>query len=177
MLTNAFGPSTVGNYGPKFASFAEFCVEIDRPCLPASEETVLLYIGRLLQRGTVAASSMQPYLSAINTYHEDLGHPGPAKGRSITRAVKGMTAIQTLACEASGVVKTQRQYLPAEDIAKVQDWAVQQFRKLSSRKRPNLELCERLRAAVFWYSGLCISFEAILVSICFLVTFLYLEVK
>ncbi|KAK3232560.1 hypothetical protein CYMTET_57097 [Cymbomonas tetramitiformis] len=44
----------------------------------------------MLDKGTVQASNMQPYLSAINNYHEDMGSPGPAKGRAVSRAVKGI---------------------------------------------------------------------------------------
>ncbi|KAK3256116.1 hypothetical protein CYMTET_34727 [Cymbomonas tetramitiformis] len=60
----------------------------------ASEETVRLYLAALLQKGGIQATSMQPYLSAINNYHEDMGLPGPAKGRSVTRAVKALTLEQ-----------------------------------------------------------------------------------
>ncbi|KAK3260267.1 hypothetical protein CYMTET_30764 [Cymbomonas tetramitiformis] len=41
---------------------------------------------------------MQLCLSAINSnYHEDLKFTGPAKGRAISRAVKGMSRLQAAA--------------------------------------------------------------------------------
>eukprot|EP00854_Cymbomonas_tetramitiformis_P010710 gene10710-biopygen10960 len=53
--------------------------ETFRPLLP-QEESLLLYAGSLLQRGTVAAGSTQPHLSAINNEHEGLEFDGPAEG-------------------------------------------------------------------------------------------------
>eukprot|EP00854_Cymbomonas_tetramitiformis_P034115 gene34115-biopygen13950 len=85
--------TTMSNYGPKARRFIHFCVQQRRPWLPATEATVVLYIASVLEDGSVRAASMQPYLSAINNYHEDLGFPGPAKGRAVTRAVKGMATI------------------------------------------------------------------------------------
>ncbi|KAK3265205.1 hypothetical protein CYMTET_26098 [Cymbomonas tetramitiformis] len=49
--------------------------------------------GRQLLQAMRQGTSLQPYLSAINGFHKDLHYPGPAKGRAVTRAVKGMTAL------------------------------------------------------------------------------------
>ncbi|KAK3270661.1 hypothetical protein CYMTET_20950 [Cymbomonas tetramitiformis] len=67
--------------------------------LPPTAATVQLYVASLLEAGTVKGTSLQPYLSAINCFHKDFSLPGPAKGRAVTRAVKGMTAMQTAAAE------------------------------------------------------------------------------
>ncbi|KAK3271539.1 hypothetical protein CYMTET_20120 [Cymbomonas tetramitiformis] len=48
------------------------------------------------------ANSMQPYLSAINNYHEDMGFTGPAKGRAVSRAVKGMSRLKVQVADAAG---------------------------------------------------------------------------
>ena len=90
----ALGDKTVGNYRPKARAFVTFCEAEGRQWLPAAEATVRLYIAHMLDKGTVQASNMQPYLSAINNYHEDMGFPGPAKGRAVSRAVKGMARLQ-----------------------------------------------------------------------------------
>eukprot|EP00854_Cymbomonas_tetramitiformis_P012366 gene12366-biopygen12720 len=71
--------TTMSNYGPKARRVIHFCVQQRRPWLPATEATVVLYVASVLEDGGVQAASMQPYLSAINNYHEDLGFPGPAK--------------------------------------------------------------------------------------------------
>eukprot|EP00854_Cymbomonas_tetramitiformis_P010792 gene10792-biopygen11047 len=75
--------------------------------------------------GGIQASSLQPYLWAINNYHEDMGRPRPAKGRSVTRAVKGMTRLQVAASEATGVTVTKRAcWLPAKHVRSVHDAAL-----------------------------------------------------
>ncbi|KAK3277631.1 hypothetical protein CYMTET_14377 [Cymbomonas tetramitiformis] len=105
-----------GYYGPKAKNFKDFCDGEGREWLSASEETVHLYLAALRQKGGIQATSMQPYLSAINNYHEDMGLPGLAKGRSVTRAVKGMARLRVAASEATGVTVTERTWLPAKHV-------------------------------------------------------------
>eukprot|EP00854_Cymbomonas_tetramitiformis_P034111 gene34111-biopygen13323 len=104
--------TTLSNYGPKARRFIHFCVQQRRPWLPATEATVVLYIASVLEDGSVRAASMQPYLSAINNYHEDLGFPGPAKGRAVNRAVKGMATIQAELAVEDETIETPRTWLP-----------------------------------------------------------------
>ncbi|KAK3246227.1 hypothetical protein CYMTET_44229 [Cymbomonas tetramitiformis] len=85
----------------ELAAFMAFCEAESREWLPATGATVRLYIAHMLDKGTVQASNMQPYLSAINNYHEDMGFPGPAKGRAVSKAVKGMPRLQVQAAEAA----------------------------------------------------------------------------
>eukprot|EP00854_Cymbomonas_tetramitiformis_P034029 gene34029-biopygen4819 len=88
------------------------------------------------------ASSLQPYLSAINNYHEDLGYEAPAKGRSVTRAEKGMTVLQTNQGVISDDVLTERTYLPAQHV-----WAAQ---KAATALTPRTsEELRHLRAYVY----------------------------
>ncbi|KAK3237220.1 hypothetical protein CYMTET_52691 [Cymbomonas tetramitiformis] len=47
------------------------------------------------------AASMQPYVSATNNYYEDIRFRGPAKGRGVSRAVKGMASMQVQAAAAA----------------------------------------------------------------------------
>ncbi|KAK3288759.1 hypothetical protein CYMTET_3776 [Cymbomonas tetramitiformis] len=108
MQRKALLDATMGNYGPKARRFILFCEQHQRPWLPASEATVLLYIASLLKDGGIKSTSLQPYLSAINNYHEDLRFPGPAKGRSVTRAVKGMATIQAELAVQEENIETQR---------------------------------------------------------------------
>ncbi|KAK3241448.1 hypothetical protein CYMTET_48799 [Cymbomonas tetramitiformis] len=115
----ALGGKTVGNYRPKARAFMAFCEAEGRQWLPATGATVRLYIAHMLDKGTVQASNMQPYLSAINNYHEDMGFPGPAKGRAISRAVKGMSRLQVQAAEAAGEEQTVRTWLPARHVSAV----------------------------------------------------------
>ncbi|KAK3269832.1 hypothetical protein CYMTET_21730 [Cymbomonas tetramitiformis] len=115
----ALGGKTVGNYRPKARAFMAFCEAEGRQWLPATGATVRLYIAHMLDKGTVQASNMQPYLSAINNYHEDMGFPRPAKGRAISRAVKGMARLQVQAAEAAGEEQTVRTWLPARHVSAV----------------------------------------------------------
>ncbi|KAK3288433.1 hypothetical protein CYMTET_4090 [Cymbomonas tetramitiformis] len=108
MQRKALLDTTMSNYGPKARRFILFCEQHQRPWLPASEATVLLYIASLLKDGGIKSASLQPYLSAINNYHEDLWFPGPAKGRSVTRAVKGMATIQAELAVQEENIETQR---------------------------------------------------------------------
>ncbi|KAK3289450.1 hypothetical protein CYMTET_3129 [Cymbomonas tetramitiformis] len=117
----ALGGKTVGNYRPKARAFMAFCEAEGRQWLPATGATVRLYIAHMLDKGTVQASNMQPYLSAINNYHEDMGFPGPAKGRAISRAVKGMSRLQVQAAEAAGEEQTVRTWLPARHVSAVHE--------------------------------------------------------
>ncbi|KAK3288059.1 hypothetical protein CYMTET_4453 [Cymbomonas tetramitiformis] len=113
-----------------------FCEQHQRPWLPASEATVLLYIASLLKDGGIKSASLQPYLSAINNYHEDLRFPGPAKGRAVTRAVKGMATIQAELAVQEENIETQRTWLPAAHVRRVHEAAL----KLTPRSPEELRL-------------------------------------
>eukprot|EP00854_Cymbomonas_tetramitiformis_P003397 gene3397-biopygen3353 len=69
------------------------------PCLGGHRPVV--YIAHLLAKGTMQAASMQPYVSATNNYYEDIRFRGPAKGRGVSRAVKGMASMQVQAAAAA----------------------------------------------------------------------------
>ncbi|KAK3237947.1 hypothetical protein CYMTET_52011 [Cymbomonas tetramitiformis] len=136
MQRKALLDTTMSNYGPKARRFILFCEQHQRPWLPASEATVLLYIAALLKDGGIKSASLQPYLSAINNYHEDLRFPGPAKGRSVTRAVKGMATIQAELAVQEENIETQRTWLPAAHVRRVHEAAL----KLTPRSPEELRL-------------------------------------
>ncbi|KAK3243468.1 hypothetical protein CYMTET_46882 [Cymbomonas tetramitiformis] len=79
------------------------------------EESLLLYAGSLLQRGTVAAGSTQPHLSAINNEHEGLEFDGPAEGN-----LEGAASLQAQVLADAGQQEAERTWLPAEAVARVQ---------------------------------------------------------
>ena len=70
---------------------------------------ILAYVGHLAEKGTIAADSLQPYLSAINTYHLDNGLERPALGHVVTAARRGMRRAQ-----AQLRTRDSRVPLPAE---------------------------------------------------------------
>ena len=86
LLSQVRRPSTVASeaYAGKFDRFFCFCVQVQIErgfaplCpMPASESTVLLYLGWLFHEGRLHAASLQLYLSAINQMHIDFGFPAP----------------------------------------------------------------------------------------------------
>ncbi|KAK3283685.1 hypothetical protein CYMTET_8630 [Cymbomonas tetramitiformis] len=144
MQQKALLDTTKDNYGPKARRFILFCELHQRPWLPASEATVSLYIASPLEDGNIQSASLQPYLSAINNYHEDLGHPGPAKGRSVTRAVKGMATIQAELAVQEENIETQRTWLPAAHVRRVHEAAL----KFNPRSPEELQLLRALTYVV-----------------------------
>eukprot|EP00854_Cymbomonas_tetramitiformis_P034252 gene34252-biopygen22480 len=105
--------------GLKAKAFQQFRVAEGWPWLPAAEATVRFHIVHLMSKGTVQAASLQPYLSAINDYHEERGYPGPAKGRSVSRAVKGMSSLQVQVVEERVEERTVQTWLPARQVSAV----------------------------------------------------------
>lgn len=57
--------------------------------LPARPAYIYAYIGYLHEEGLVHAGSLQPYLSAINSWHADMGFEKPAVGHVIQRLRNG----------------------------------------------------------------------------------------
>ncbi|KAK3239228.1 hypothetical protein CYMTET_50828 [Cymbomonas tetramitiformis] len=78
-----------------------------------------LYLAHLMRSETIKVASLQPYLSPINNYHEDMGFDGPAKGRSVSRAVKGVSSLQAAAVDTHDEEETVRTWLPARHVARV----------------------------------------------------------
>ena len=73
------------------SKFVNFCQEVVPAagfpplCLcPASALTVALYLGHLSEEERVHHGSLQPYLSAINSFHQDMGFERPAIGHLVT---------------------------------------------------------------------------------------------
>ncbi|KAK3284969.1 hypothetical protein CYMTET_7407 [Cymbomonas tetramitiformis] len=64
-------------------------------------------------KGGVKVESLQPHLPAITNYHEDMGCPGPAKGRAVVRDLKGAAAPHVGLSLQQDDVDTQRTWLPA----------------------------------------------------------------
>ena len=120
--------TTADNYGRHLERFVRYCeAQPDRPCpLPATTFTVVRWLaGDVFRRAPgakrdkVAASSLQPYLSAINTMHEDLGYEKPALGPLIRKFRKGKALEQ-----ADDGRDAVRVYLPPAVVERVLLWAL-----------------------------------------------------
>ncbi len=64
----ALQPSTYKNYGSALTGFLNFCEETMVDPLEGTPLEIARYIAWIGERGTVAARSLQPYLSAINRF-------------------------------------------------------------------------------------------------------------
>jgi site-specific recombinase XerD len=71
LLSKSLAPSTYANYDIALRQFFAFCEEENITPLQATPATMVRYTTWLGLLGTVAASSLQPYFSAVNKYFRD----------------------------------------------------------------------------------------------------------
>jgi hypothetical protein len=81
-------------YASKVKRWHDFCDSAGIPAFPARPEHILCYLGYLQEEGRIKASSLQPYLSALNSWHVDMGLPKPAVGHAITMLRRGYGEVQ-----------------------------------------------------------------------------------
>jgi len=94
MAASSLEDGTVDDYSRHWATFSAWCAANSLEPIPATPKMILAYVGSLAEKGTIAADSLQPYLSAINTYHLDSGLERPAIGHVVTAARRGMRRAQ-----------------------------------------------------------------------------------
>eukprot|EP00873_Tetraselmis_striata_P026753 jgi/Tetstr1/447017/TSEL_034475.t1 len=71
LLSSSLSAQTIKSYAGRLAQFAEFCHDSENISpLEATTATVVRYVAWIGERGHIAAKSLQPYLSAINTFFE-----------------------------------------------------------------------------------------------------------
>eukprot|EP00873_Tetraselmis_striata_P027633 jgi/Tetstr1/447897/TSEL_035205.t1 len=80
--------TTAIRYGSVIRPILQCCAEQGVPPLGATAATVARYITRQGVRGTVKASSLQPYLSTINGFYRDHGAEPVAQGDLISKKVE-----------------------------------------------------------------------------------------
>ena len=81
-------------YASKVKRWHDFCDSAGIPAFPARPEHILCYLGHLQEEGRIKASSLQPYLSVLNSWHVDMGLPKPAVGHAITMLRRGYGEVQ-----------------------------------------------------------------------------------
>jgi site-specific recombinase XerD len=81
--------STVRGYSADWNSFAEWCGDNELSCLPASADTVAMYVTSLLDGGKKVSTALH-HLAAITDSHRRAGKPVPAmtKARRAARKIK-----------------------------------------------------------------------------------------
>ena len=117
VMSKALAPTTAGSYGGHLSRFVAFCAaQPDRPSpLPAATDTVLRWLaGDVCAQGRVKADSLQPYLSAINRIHSDMGFDAPAVGHLVESYKSGLAHVQTAQGRPS-----ERVYLPPPVVEQV----------------------------------------------------------
>lgn len=72
-------PSTLRSYQSAQTQFVKFCLSINQPSLPASEDLLILWVADLSQR--VCHATIRSYLSGIRHFHITHGHGDPLIGR------------------------------------------------------------------------------------------------
>jgi hypothetical protein len=121
-MSRALAASTAASYGGHWARFVRWCESRpDQPApLPATTGTVLRWLsGDVTVGGAVRAASLQPYLSALNGMHRDLGYPEPALGHLVQRFRAGLGHQQ-----GDGGRSARRTYLPPPIVERVLLWAL-----------------------------------------------------
>jgi site-specific recombinase XerD len=71
LLSNSLAPSTYANYDNAVRQFFAFCKEEGISPLQATPAAMVRYTAMLGLLGTVAASSLQPYYSAVSKFFRD----------------------------------------------------------------------------------------------------------
>lgn len=136
-MLHGLAVSTSTNYNSYLNGFIRFCEANRLQSLPASVETILLYLGHLTEKGTVAAESLQPYLSAINTWHSHLGLDSPALGPAVQQARAGMARRQAL---SEGYKRDQRVPLPSRVVKKILFKALAELATLTDERLRDVAL-------------------------------------
>eukprot|EP00873_Tetraselmis_striata_P001327 jgi/Tetstr1/421591/TSEL_012535.t1 len=90
----AWAPTTAAFYASCMKQYFRFCEEERRPALAADPETMVRYVTWLGNLGTIKASSLQPYLSAVNNFFKDHVREPMALGDLVSRVRKGLAASQ-----------------------------------------------------------------------------------
>ena len=114
LIFSSLADNTVTNYTGKLKRFFNFCTTNRLQPLPASQTTALLYIRDWYDCPTIAVESFQPYLSAANSMHADLGFDAPLVGHLVNRAKKGAAHLQNTKSD-----DTSRYWIPASAVSDV----------------------------------------------------------
>jgi hypothetical protein len=94
LFSNSLAPSMYANYDSALRQFFAFCIEENIAPLQATPATMIRYIAWLALLGTVAASSLQPYFSAVNKYFRDHQRQPIAVGELLADAMRGLEMLQ-----------------------------------------------------------------------------------
>ena len=149
LLAHGRTSGTQRSYADKWAKFVHFCTTVQREAgfrslcpLPAKPATVVCYIAWLSEQG-IKEKSLNPYKSAINQTHSDMGLRKPAEGDQLRLLRKGYAEL-----EGHGVDPVARVPVPAAAIDEVLDLG------LRTDEMPVLRACAAVVLAfAFFHRG------------------------
>jgi hypothetical protein len=150
LLQGGRRPSTVKSYDQKWLKSEAFTSQAQSdagaPCMCAlsvSSQTIVSYLGYLLEAGTISAKSLQPYLSAINAVHNDFEYPPPTCGHLVKLVRKGFS-------EQQGSVMLQPQQVTTFSAEHV--FAIVQFGLRPDTSKHHIRVCVCLTAQFAFFS-------------------------
>ena len=143
-------PSKVKSCDQKWIKFETFTsqsqddADTSRMCvLSVSSQTVVTYLVYLLESGTISAKSLQSYLSAINTVHNDFEYPSPECGHLVKLDRKGFAELQV-----SVMIQPQQvTVFPSEHM-----FAIVQFGLRPDDSKHHIRVCVCLTAQFVFFS-------------------------
>jgi hypothetical protein len=94
LLSKSLAPATYANYDNAMRQYFALCREEKLLPLQATPATMVRYTASLGLLGTIAATSMQPYFSAVNTYFRDHQLQPIAVGDLLADARRGLEMLQ-----------------------------------------------------------------------------------
>ena len=109
---NSRSPVTIRAYARSWRTFELWCLAYDRASLPATPETVALWITDLA--ATQRPATIRRHLAAVSVRHRAAGYPSPTRDLTVADTVEGIT--RTL-----GAAPTQKAPLRAGDVADLVD--------------------------------------------------------
>eukprot|EP00873_Tetraselmis_striata_P046306 jgi/Tetstr1/466570/TSEL_011072.t1 len=86
LLLAAWAPATAASHASCMKQYFRFCEEERRPAMAADPGTMARYVTWLGNMGTIKASSLQPYRSAVNDLFKDHGREPMALGDLVIKS-------------------------------------------------------------------------------------------
>lgn len=91
-ISQAKAPNTIKSYRSDWNHFTEWCMNHGLKTLPASQQTVSIYITTLAQEGR-KASTIQRRISAISQAHQAAGFESPTKSSAVRTVWAGIRRV------------------------------------------------------------------------------------
>jgi site-specific recombinase XerD len=92
LLSATWAPSTTTTYGNTIRRYFDFREEQRLAPLAPTPANMARYVAWLGQRGTIKASSLQPFLHAVNGFFKDHGLEAFSLGDLVAKVRKGLAA-------------------------------------------------------------------------------------